>query len=409
MRDDPRPGCASVPALLAGRELVEVGRWSDAKVILQHADQEYIPTHDGMRNLNARIQDSVYLRFGRREGDRIAYEAYDRMTQWDLDAAPDQQPDFQAQVIAMSMLWHWHRTPFRLVEDDERVTYVMQPCGSGGRLANEGAYLPSSKRPLSLLDTPSFASFSEPDFPNWCAHCAFSNRGYLSRAIPYLVLEGWTPHRRWGGCAAHTYKSIDLVPAEAFERVGLEPAGPRSSAPQGRVFTEAELVELARPVCDRILEAVECREGDRAIDLIDQSWAAWTGLHHAYRCLFSMFVSEVTIQHGADVAADLVDQSAWEVVAPVVENGYPSKIGWARFWRNHLGLAQVDGDDQDPVLSVAASSLVHPDLDPPSRIALAERLTVAITDAARQNGHSETFGTMRCVGERFEHVLPQGI
>ena len=82
-----------------------------------------------MRNLNVRMQDSIYVRFGRAEGDRIADEVYQRMTDWAF-AATD-HPAFRDQVETISMLWHWHRTPFRLLEDDEKVSYIMQPCGSG--------------------------------------------------------------------------------------------------------------------------------------------------------------------------------------------------------------------------------------------------------------------------------------
>ena len=228
-------GAGERPALLRGGALIEQEEWEAAGELLARCDQEYVWAHDGMRNLNVRMQDSVYRRFGRAEGDRMADEVYQRMTDWAF-AATD-APDFREQVRTFALLWHWHRTPVRIVEDAEKVSYIMQPCGSGGRLVNDGAYLPSARRPLGVLEEASFASFSERNFPSWCAHCAFSNRGYLRRGIPTFVLEGWSDHRRWGGCAAHSYKQLGLVPAEAFTRVGLEPppAGepPPPRAPPG--------------------------------------------------------------------------------------------------------------------------------------------------------------------------------
>ncbi len=248
-----RGSVAAYPALLVARELVRGGRWESARAALAGADAEYVWTHDGMRNLNVRMQEAVYAHFGRSEGDRVSDRVYQRMTDWAF-AATD-APAFRDQVETFAMLWQWHRTPVRIVEDDEKVTYVMAPCGSGGRMINAGAYLPSARRPLTVLEEPSFASFGEAHFPNWCAHCAFSNRGYLVRSMPYFLLEGWSDHRRWGGCAAHSYKDIAFVPDEAFARVGVRrPANGPSVAP-GRVFTDAELVELARPVIDRIAEA----------------------------------------------------------------------------------------------------------------------------------------------------------
>ena len=394
---------SSVPALLAGRDLIEREQWQEARDTLAHADLEYVWAHDGMRNLNVRMQDSIYVRFGRAEGDRIADEVYQRMTDWAF-AATD-HPAFRDQVETISMLWHWHRTPFRLIEDDEKVSYIMQPCGSGGRLVNAGAYLPTATRPLSVLEGPSFASFSESNFPSWCAHCAFSNRGYLKRSIPYFVLEGWSDHRRWGGCAAHSYKDIGLVPAEMFERVGLEAQTAETSAVEARVFTDAELTELARPVAERLVELVDRRAADEAITLIDRSWTAWLNLHDAYRCWYAMFVSQLEDEGGAELVDQLVEESAWEVVAAVIEDPAAHGDTWTLFWRNHTGVVGVEGSANWRVLSVDRAALVHPGLAESAADSLAERLATAVSSGVRRAGHESAFGSLRYAEGRFEHLM----
>ena len=373
--------------------------------MLKDADREYVWAHDGMRNLNVRMQDSIYARFGRAEGDRIADEVYQRMTDWAFDATD--HPQFREQVQTISMLWHWHRTPFRILEDDEKVSYIMQPCGSGGRLVNQGAYLPSATRPLSVLEEPSFASFAEPNFPNWCAHCAFSNRGYLKRSIPYFVLEGWSDHRRWGGCAAHSYKDIALVPAEVFERVGLEPYDGFAGPVNPRVFSDAELAELARPVVERIAEAVGRRDGGAAIDLIDRSWTAWMNLHDAYRCWYAMFAHQLTLEGGPQLADELIGETAWEVVAPVLEDPAANAETWSHFWRNHVGAATVEESPRERVLSVSRAAFVHPELEGQAGESFAASLAAAISGGAHRAGYELAFGTLRYADGRFEHALPR--
>jgi len=309
------------------------------------------------------------------------------------------------------MLWQWHRTPVRLLEDDEKVTYVMQPCGSGGRLINAGAYLPSARRPLTILEEPSFVSFGEGNFPNWCAHCAFSNRGYLARSMPYFLLEGWSDHRRWGGCAAHSYKDIGLVPDEAFERVGLAPPQRVTPSPPGRAFSDEELAELSRPVVDRLLEAVARRDANAALDLIDRSWRAWSNLHDAYRCWFAMFADELVAEGGPELAVRLVAENAWELVAPVLEDPVledaPSSAeAWIWFWRNHLGTVELEETGGGLVVAVPRDALIHPELDEPRAESLAVQLATAVTEGARRHGYERAFGQLRYSAGRFEHEVP---
>lgn len=395
------------PALLAGRGLVRRGRWEEARATLTGSDAEYTWTHDGMRNLNVRMQEAVYAHFGRADGDRLCDRVYQRMTDWAFGATD--APAFRDQVETFAMLWQWHRTPVRIVEDDEKVTYIMQPCGSGGRMINAGAYLPSARRPLTVLAEPSFASFGEGNFPNWCAHCAFSNRGYLARSLPYFLLEGWSDHRRWGGCAAHSYKDIALVPDEAFERVGLAPPPRHLPVPPraGRTFSDDELADLARPVVERIIEAVEHHDAEAALGLIDRSWRAWTNLHDAYRCWFAMFSAELTDEAGAELAARLIAENAWELVAAVLEDADSTDDAWVWFWRNHVGSVELEETPTARVLAVPRDALIHPGLGDEGGDVLATQLADSVTEGAARHGHGRMFGQLRYGSGRFEHELPQ--
>jgi len=75
---------------------------------------------------------------------------------------------------------HWHMSRFRVIEDEQKVTFLLQPCGSGGRLINEGRYYLTGDRPFALMPRASRSTFSMPDFPVYCNHCSEMSRTILT-------------------------------------------------------------------------------------------------------------------------------------------------------------------------------------------------------------------------------------
>ena len=62
---------------------------------------------------------------------------------------------------------------FTITEDEEKVTFSMNPCGSGQRLVRNGAYegLPDGGVHAEAHDW----SFDRKGFPLYCTHCSFMN------------------------------------------------------------------------------------------------------------------------------------------------------------------------------------------------------------------------------------------
>ena len=188
------------------------------------------------------------------------------------------------------MLWHWQMTTFRLREDRAKATFILEPCGSGGRLINEGAYYGSGKRPLSLVSNPSTTTFNEPDFPSYCTHCADHNRTFLKRGFNIMVFEGWTRAHRYGTCLSHVFKRLDDLPEEFYSRIGLSsseiPEPITSLSSRSEYSATRKLAALATHPIDRLRDAAALGDTATALTLIDRSWAAWMGLHGAYRVWF---------------------------------------------------------------------------------------------------------------------------
>jgi len=65
-----------------------------------------------------------------------------------------------------------HPGAFTITEDDEKVTFTMNPCGSGQRLVRKGIYeLLGAGRTREAHDW----SYGRKDFPLYCTHCTFMN------------------------------------------------------------------------------------------------------------------------------------------------------------------------------------------------------------------------------------------
>ena len=201
-----------------------------------------------------------------------------------------------------------------------------------------------------------------------------------------------------GGAAAPLtrYKDIALVPDEAFERVGLAPPPRHLPVPPraGRTFSDDELADLARPVVERIIEAVEHHDAEAALGLIDRSWRAWTNLHDAYRCWFAMFSAELTDEAGA--ARGAADRRERLGLSPaVLEDADSTDDAWVWFWRNHVGSVGFEETPTARVLAVPRDALIHPGLGDEGGDVLATQLADSVTEGAARHGHGRMFGQLR--------------
>ncbi|MDT8273813.1 MAG: hypothetical protein RRA35_11555, partial [Desulfomonilia bacterium] len=153
-----------------------------------------------------------------------------------------------------------HGGAFRLVEDDEKFTFVLDPCGSGGRLWRKGRY----GFPWNFATTSRAYpwSFGRENFPYYCIHCAF-----LNELMPYEYLgyPSWPvdpPGHPMDSCRWHIYKDRWAVPDTYYSRYGLSrKENPSSrSKKRRRWFTDEDLRELCLPTPERIMEKIH--DGD---------------------------------------------------------------------------------------------------------------------------------------------------
>ena len=328
--------------------LMEAGRWREARKAVSAACSEHHSAHDGYRNSVARVLSLIVTEWGQAavEEFREAHGAW-----------PDFQPlcdeSFRTQVEIVAGVNHMHLASFRLIEDSSKVTLLYEPCGSGARLINDGAYYGTREYPLTLMRQPSNSTFGEKDFPVYCNHCSEMTGTILANGGSCFLVEGWTTDHRYGGCRMHVFKSWSAVPDEFFHRTGVD----RNEVPEkksteeevpSRVFTEEELQRLARPIFVRLEEAIEDRNPVEALKLVALCNRGWRdGLYPAYRLWLSNLYDGVRRQYGRDALDSVFSGSIAEFYGPVLAasaNASQSQIfcEWSDLWRSISALEDLE-------------------------------------------------------------------
>lgn len=200
------------------QEAVDQGDAGRAKGLARRMYKEFLAMHDLYCNWTTALLSFV----GRRYGDEALYEALkESMTSWMAPLTDSYaKEDLRRQVEMFAAGLRGHLQPMRIEEDDEKLTVYMEPCGSGGRLVNNGAYEP----PRNFLKVKGAHpwTFDRKDFPVYCAHCPFQE------IVPIeLTGKPWAvtvPAKNLGQepCQIHFYKDPKAVPAEVYRRAGRQ-------------------------------------------------------------------------------------------------------------------------------------------------------------------------------------------
>jgi len=129
---------------------------------------------------------------------------------------------------ALAATWRAHSTSgvgpnpgaFVIDEDDEKLTFTINPCGSGQRLWRNRRYGPEG---WGMTDEAHSWSYDREGFPLYCTHCAFMNEVLPIRWIGYPVYPSDPPEDfDRDPCTWYWYKDPADIPARHFERHGLE-------------------------------------------------------------------------------------------------------------------------------------------------------------------------------------------
>lgn len=107
---------------------------------------------------------------------------------------------------------------FTISEDAEKVTFTMNPCGSGQRLVRRGLY---EKAGYGRTREAHDWSYGRRDFPLYCTHCTFMNELMPIQWSGYPIYPSDPPDDfDRDPCTWYWYKDRDQIPDRHWDRYG---------------------------------------------------------------------------------------------------------------------------------------------------------------------------------------------
>ena len=143
-----------------------------------------------------------------------------------LYASMEAFEDDAGRVSALAQNWHYHQGAFRIEEEEDRFAFILDPCGSGGRMFREemtkdrfhyGTELaPIIKEPHNL-------TFGRKNFPLYCVHCASGNRDQFSGNPLIFVVDGHAQMERGMPCRQYVWKkdAPNRLDIRLLDQVGM--------------------------------------------------------------------------------------------------------------------------------------------------------------------------------------------
>lgn len=215
----------SRPTMDRAIEALDRGDTDAARALCEAMKHEWGMLHDLMVEGIAGLLTFVKDRMGE---DAIADAHEESMTSsWKRHAEAIGAADRRRIVELLAATWRAHSTSgtgqnpgaFTITEDDEKVTFSMNPCGSGQRLWRNGHY--AREDGYAVTDEAHDWSYDRARFPVYCTHCTFMNESLPLKWIGMPVYPSHPPQDfDRDPCVWHWYKDPADIPATYWERYG---------------------------------------------------------------------------------------------------------------------------------------------------------------------------------------------
>ncbi len=211
-------------------EAIEAGRVDEAKALVHYM----IPENKSLHDLFCDWIWDIYTKVGDEHGDEAVYKL-SRSTQetWMMrrtwKAFSKMNPEMQVYLSAEMLRSHRggpkQDGALDIIEEDDRYTILMDPCGSGGRMRRGD---PVDGTPSRLGEPYNFGVTKElhswcwgkKGVPYYCIHCAINEILPLEwGGYPLWVTEYVDDHD--APCAWRFYKKSNLIPKHYFTRLGF--------------------------------------------------------------------------------------------------------------------------------------------------------------------------------------------
>jgi hypothetical protein len=214
----------SRPTMDRAIEALDSGSLADARQLCEEMKHEWLMLHDLMAESILGLIDFIQQKMG---DDGVA-EAWRSQCEkgWKRHNDAIQSLERRKVVELLAATWRAHSCSgvgahpgvFTITEDDEKITFSMNPCGSGQRLVRRRIY---EKGGYGKTRDAHDWSFGRKDFPLYCTHCSFMNESMPIEWSGYPVYPADPPGDfDRDPCVWYWYKDRDDIPERHWTRYG---------------------------------------------------------------------------------------------------------------------------------------------------------------------------------------------
>jgi len=200
--------------------------------LIRDQQYEWLPFHDLFVQAATYILSAVHREKGIEYLDTFLAATYDSAFAL-LYPLYDAMDDVGL-VRMFARVWHYHMAKFRIEEEDDRFVFVLDPCGSGGRLfrseMHKGGFRYGDGRAV-LVPDPHNITFNRRMFPIYCTHCASTNRAQFAGRPFMFIIDGHAQMEPGMPCRQYLYKkgAEKRIEPRILAQVGMSGA----AAPEG--------------------------------------------------------------------------------------------------------------------------------------------------------------------------------
>ena len=209
-------------------EALENGDIEKAKYWIQKNEETKYAIHDLYMHWVADLLGEIYDRIGLEEYLEILKTTVRHWAEPRYHGAKDvrETEGIKAFICQNVDAWRQHCGEFTVEEDDEKVTFKHQPCGSGGRLVNESAY--DGESGYRRIKEAGPHTWGKENMPIYCSHCPQAHM-ILGIEILGKGQQWWVhdydkpfPQKPGDPCIHYIYKDPDKIPEKYYAYIGME-------------------------------------------------------------------------------------------------------------------------------------------------------------------------------------------
>lgn len=172
--------------------------------------------HDGYFCWISGLLTHIYNKYGVEAVEEAEREAH--TLEGKIAFPPLGEMSFKEVVQHTAKALHGHvHQPMTIEEDDKKVIITVDPCGSGGRLIEKGAY----EAGFAKIKEPCNLTWGMADFPIYCVHCPIGEMLEIENTGNFRFAHGIHEISEVGpSCRYLLYKEPENIPEEYYARIG---------------------------------------------------------------------------------------------------------------------------------------------------------------------------------------------